>query len=209
MHIAVDSDDVLVDFVGGLLGVIKKEYDVEIPREHITQWDLHPILDPVIGGHAGTPCSQACTGHSFWKLLRDREWLWPTFPAIDGAIGHIARLRAEGHYMELVTSKPVWAEYNMYRWLGKWRPAFHRVTIVGLGDRKVDFTDADVLIDDKPQNCMDFLGAGRKAILFDSPHNKNFDNTSVNLERAIHWRHAYLVVKGMQKDIDGRFPAIP
>lgn len=174
MHIAVDADDVVVDFVGGLLGVVKKEYGVEIFRDEIKEWNLHPILDPVIG-------------HSFWKLLKDRAHLWAGFPAIDGAIGHIGKLRDQGHYMELVTSKPEWAEYNMYKWLGKWRPAFQRVTIVGLEDRKVDFTDAEILIDDKPQNCQGFLDAGRQAILFSSPHNLSFPQAKTGMVRANDW----------------------
>lgn len=175
-HVAVDADDVIVDFIGGLLAVVKKEYGVEIPREAITQWDLHPILDPVIG-------------HSFWKLLKDREWLWAGFPAIDGAIGNLGKLREQGHYLELVTAKPEWAEYNMYKWLGKWRPPFHRVTIVKVkdgdtpADRKVDFTDAEIIIDDKPSNCQDFLDAGRKAILFTSHHNRGY----LGFQRANDW----------------------
>jgi 5'(3')-deoxyribonucleotidase len=159
-HIAVDMDDVVVDFVGGLINSVKTEHDVTITHEQLekTGWDLHPLLDPIIG-------------YSWWTWLRERPWLWANFPAVDGAIGGIERLRRNGHYLELVTSKPRWAEYAVYRWLGKWRPAFQAVTIVGKDDRKVDFTPADILIDDKPSNCQGFLDEGRKALLFSRPHN--------------------------------------
>lgn len=179
MHIAVDADDVVVDFVGGLLKAMKKEYGVEIKREAIVNWDLHPVLDPIIGGPAGK--------RSFWGWLQYREWLWANFEAIDGAVGCIDQLRRAGHYMELVTSKPDWAEHNVWKFLGKWRPAFHRVTIVGLNDIKANLTEADILIDDKPDNCLGFLKAGRQAILFTSPHNKSFPQAKHGLVRANDW----------------------
>ena len=161
-YIAVDMDDVLVDFVGGLVAAVKTEFGVEVTEEQLGKagWDLHPLLDPIIG-------------YSWWSWLRHREWLWANFPAVDGAIGSIERLRHDGHYLELVTSKPTWAEHNVWKWLGKWRPAFNRVTIMDGDTLKVDVTGADVLIDDKPTNCGPFLEQGRRAILFARPHNRS------------------------------------
>lgn len=159
-HYAVDMDDVVVDFVGGLIAAVKTEHGVTITTEELekTGWDLHPLLDPIIG-------------YSWWTWLKRREWLWAGFPAVEGAIGSIERLRQQGHYLELVTSKPAWAEHNVWKWLGKWRPAFQRVTIVDADTCKADATSADLLIDDKPDNCQPFLDQGRRAILFARPHN--------------------------------------
>jgi len=171
-----------VDFVGGLLSVIKTDYGVDIPRSAITEWNLHPVLDPIIG-------------EDFWDLLKRREWLWAGFPPIDGAIGSVWKLRQKGHYMELVTSKPIWASHNMYKWLGRYRPAFQRVTIVDKDDRKVDFTDADVLIDDKPANCEGFIEEGRKAIMFTSHHNMSYQTFLNGMERADDWSDVLGVIE--------------
>ena len=162
-HIAVDLDDVVLDFVGGLRQAVKKEYGVEIPEEAITDFNLKPFLDPIIG-------------RNWWSWMRDRSWLWSQFPAVDGAVGSLDRLRRDGHYLELVTSKPEWAEHNVYRWLGKWRPPFQRVTIVGPDDNKADFTEATVLIDDKAKNVVSFHNSGRDALLFTRPHNQSLDD---------------------------------
>lgn len=188
LHIAVDMDDVLVDFVGGLLAAIKTEYNVEIPEDDITQWDLHPVLDPIIG-------------YSWWTWLKHREWLWANFPAIPGAIGSIDRLRNEGHYLELVTSKPRWAEHNVWKWLGKWRPALNRVTIVTTDQisKKSDFTQASVLIDDKAENCLDFLNNGRNAILFASKQNKGTDLNNDSACYANDWQEVLLGIEEIKK----------
>lgn len=163
MHIAVDLDDVVLDFVGGVIRAVNTEYGTKLRLEDVTNWELKKVLNPIIG-------------RSWWAWLRDREWLWANFDVVPGAIGGIDTLRRQGHYLELVTSKPEWAEHNVWKWLGKWRPAFNRVTIVGPKDRKVTMTDAEILVDDKPSNCAEFVLVGRGAILFDMPHNRGFKN---------------------------------
>ncbi len=161
MHIAVDLDDVCLDFVGGLRGALKKEYGVEIAEEDITDFNLRPFLDPILG-------------QNWWTWMRERDWLWPNFPAVDGAIGSLETLRRQGHYLECVTSKPKWAEAATWKWMGKWRPPFQRVTIVDTKSniRKVDVTDAELLIDDKIENVQGFVDEGRYGVLFDRPHNR-------------------------------------
>jgi 5'(3')-deoxyribonucleotidase len=165
LHIALDLDGVLLDFSGGLCEAIKTEYDVDLMPEDITDWDLHPVLDPIIG-------------YSWWKWLRERDWLWPNFPAVDGAIGAIDRLRRDGHYLEIVTAKPDWATFAVWQWLGKWRPMVHRVTIVNTkGESKAHATNADILIDDKIENCLEWVesrSAG-EAIVFGQPYNTEAD----------------------------------
>lgn len=178
IHIAVDMDDVMVDFVGGLLAAVKKEYGVTITEEQVTDWNLHPLLDPIIG-------------YSWWDWMKKRQWLWANFPAVDGAIGSIDYLRAQGHYMELLTSKPDWARHNVWKWLGKWQADFDRVTIVPVTDSKttkVFATDATLIIDDKPANCEGFLQYARDAILFDRPHNLKFRQDMTDPSKAM--RHA-------------------
>lgn len=189
MHIAVDLDDVVLDFCGGLREAIRKEYNFDVGD--FEKWELRDVLDPVVG-------------RNWWSWLRERDWLWPNFPAIDGAIGGIDALRRDGHYVELVTSKPEWAEYAVWKWLGKWRPPFNAVTIVGPKDRKVDFTDARILIDDKFENCDEFAKAGRTGLLFDRPHNRDAetelgDPSPWTVTRVFAWPSPVHVVRFLQE----------
>jgi 5'(3')-deoxyribonucleotidase len=157
-HVAVDLDDVVLDFLGGVLASVNMERGSSLTREDITEWNLHPILDPILG-------------ENFWDWLERKDWLWANFSAVPGAIGGLEQLRRKGYYLECLTSKPDWAEHNVWKWLGKWRPPFQRVTIVNQ-ESKVRYSDARWLIDDKPRNCIEWMAEGRDAILFDRPHNR-------------------------------------
>lgn len=163
-HVAIDLDDVTVNFWGGIAEAFELEYDVAIPP-------MHPWSDDAVA--FGKHMLFRESGYKdWWGWLRDREWLWARFPAIPGAIGGIARLRASGWYVEAVTSKPQWAEHNVWKWLGHYRPPFHRVTIVDPKQKqeKVDFTEAQVIVDDKLATCESFNRASRGAVLFDRHH---------------------------------------
>lgn len=159
MHVAIDLDDVTVDFCGGLTRSYELEFGVPLADLNaVGSWGLK-LGEP-------TDVLLAAGYRSVWDWLKDREWLWGQFPAVPGAIGGIATLRAQGHYVEAVTSKPKWAEHNVWKWLGRWRPPFNRVTIVNSKQRKVDLTDAGVIVDDKLATCQEFVKAGRAAVWF-------------------------------------------
>jgi len=160
-HIAVDMDDVCLDFVNSVMDTFYREYGV-YPDYDGQSWGKKAVA------FYTHPLFRESGYKSWWEWLKDRDWLWSTFPAVPGAIGGIKRLRESGHYVECVTSKPEWAEFNVWKWLGKWRPAFHRVTIVNSDrkERKVDATEARLIIDDKLETCLEFVAAGRRAIWF-------------------------------------------
>jgi len=178
LHIGVDLDDVVLNFEGGIIHAVETEYDVVVPP--FTEWEMRNVLDPIIG-------------KSWWKWMRERDWLWPNFPAVKGAIGGIAQLRDDGHYLEIITSKPEWAEFSVWKWLGKWRPPVHRVTIVNSETAKIDVTDADVMIDDKPDNLFPFAEDGRVGILF--KQHRYTGKLPVGVYRADTWAEVVSMVR--------------
>ena len=178
--VAVDMDDVMVDFLGGLLDSVYIETGVRIERASITKWDLHPLLDPILG-------------RDFWDWLKDKEWIWAHFPAYPGAVQGLERLRRASHEIEAVTAKPDWAVHNVYKWLGRWRVPVRRVVVVGTKDNKAHNSNARWLIDDKPQNCYDWADTGRPSILFSQPHNERF-GVPIYGYRAKNWQEAVDII---------------
>jgi uncharacterized HAD superfamily protein len=186
MHIAVDLDGVALDFVGGICDSLRKEYGAEIRPEDITEYDLGPVLNPIIG-------------RSWWSWLEQRDWLWALFPAIDGAVGSVDQLRRAGHHLELVTAKPPWAEFAVWKWMGRWRLPVHAVTIVPVQANKAKATTADVLIDDHARNCDEFTRDGRRAVLFSQPYNAR-ELLPPRTHRANGWSHVLDLIPVIEEE---------
>lgn len=192
MHVAVDLDDVTLEFFPGVLHSFYTEYGVN-PQYDAAPWGEYALA------FTKHPMFKESGYKDWWGWLKDREWLWATFPAVPGAIGGIKRLRAAGHYVECVTSKPTWAEHNVWKWLGKWRPPFNRVTIVSNGQSKLHFTPADVIVDDKRATCDEFVAAGRRAVLFDRTASvSGFLGHGSSLYVAYDWEHVLSGIRQME-----------
>jgi len=162
MHIAVDMDDVVVEFFAFIVECINREYGTSVDVRECRDWDDNDVKKLTVFG----------PGKTWWDWLRARDWLWTKCPAVPGAIGGLQALRDDGHYVELLTSKPDWAEWVVWAWLGKWRPAVNRVTIAGSGQVKHELSDAILLVDDGLHNIEPWVATGRSAIKFARPWNE-------------------------------------
>jgi 5'(3')-deoxyribonucleotidase len=177
LHVALDLDDVVLDFVGGVCETVTRDFKVKVTREDITNWNFGQFIDDIIG-------------RPWFEWLEDHAWLWgQKFKPVEGALGGIEKLRRAGHYVEIVTAKPEWAEDATWDWLAKYKPRVHRLTIVPLnGGKKTELTDADVLVDDKWENCLEWVKDGRPSLLFSQPHNASYgDATPDGMTRVKDW----------------------
>lgn len=181
LHVAVDCDDVLVDFWPRVLRCFNTEFGANLAMDEQNDWGDNPIKR---SGHFGP----GKVYPTWWEWWRDRHWLWATCDAIPGAIGGLKAMGERGYTVELVTHKPEWARREMTSWLAKWHPHFDRLTLVSLEDSKAEATDATVLIDDKPQNVTEWVQSStdRSAILFTRPWNLDFEFPA-NVHRADDW----------------------
>lgn len=176
--VCIDADDVTVDFVGLVCAVVSRDFDVQPPvtKEDVTSWNFGQFLDQYIG-------------KDWWEWWESRAVLWGTkAKPIPGALGGIEKLRRDGHRLELLTSKPPWAEQAMYVWLGRYAPQVHQVTMVPLGGDKTKWTQGDILIDDRDKNVTEWVQSrgDRVALLFDAPHNREFaERVESELPRAL------------------------
>lgn len=192
-RIAVDMDDVIVDFGGRVVQTVNKEYGTHLTLDDVTDWNLGKLLDPIIG-------------YDWWQWWESRAWLWATADAIDGAIGGLDKLHQMGYETEIVTATPDWAKAVKMDWLGKWRPNVDRI-VFGKARPPMDklaASDAFLIIDDKPDTVREWLGAGRSAMLFDRPH--NLDATDLDAVRVFGWGHVldnmYEYSTGHRRDVE-------
>lgn len=184
MKLAIDCDDVIVDFWPRVIKCHNKEYGTDFKPEQQLGWDDNPIKTSPFFGEGKMYAD-------WWEWWQAKPSLWATCGALDGALGGLVQLHEMGHYVELVTSKPSWARRDFFEWLHLWQPFFDALTIIeeGSGVTKASVTDADILIDDRPSNVSSWVETGRKAVLFDRPWNgaSDFKYYKGMVQRLTNW----------------------
>lgn len=182
MWYAFDYDDVIIDFASGVCEAVSRDFDCDVSVTDITDWNFGQFLDQYIG-------------QDWWEWMERHAFLWGhKFKPIAGALGGLDRLRRDGHLLEILTAKPLWAESELWYWLGKYAPAVQKVTVVPVRKEgamsKAEASGALVLVDDKPSNCVEWVNSkkARRAVLFDRPHNRLSDaETHSRITRAKNW----------------------
>ena len=172
-HLVIDLDDVCLKFVDTLAETVNESFDTDLTIEDFAQWDLTSVLNPIIG-------------EDWWKWWK-RQNAWAGAPPVRGVKGGLKRLREEGYYLEIVTSKPNWAEAATWEWQGREKLPVHRFTIIDMNTRKVDVSEGGIIIDDKFANVKQFTEAGRLGLLFNRPHNRS-DEPTEGMIRVARWR---------------------
>lgn len=190
LHIAVDLDDVVLDFQQGILDSMYREFGVILLKSDITTWTQGE------GPHAIKDFDWQAYGYKdWWQWLRARDWLWAVFPAVPGAIGALHALRSQGHHIECLTGKPEWAEPQVWRWLGRWRPDFQSVILTNVDQPKHEASQADILVDDRPSNIEGWVASAddRFGILYSQPWNDGVD-LGERTSRAADWHQVLHIV---------------
>lgn len=169
MRIAVDCDDVVFEFWPRVVKCHNKEFGTDYTPESQGGWENNPIkTSPFFG--------EGKMYSDWWEWWQANASLWATCDAYDGALGGLRALHEQGHYVELVTSKPSWARRDFFDQLHKWRPYFDSLIIIDELDpnkpSKADVSTADILIDDREGNCTAWAESGRHALLYDQPWNQ-------------------------------------
>ena len=184
LWIALDLDDVVLDFVAGILETVNRDFGSDLTPDDINDWRFGQFIDEIIG-------------KPWFEWLEEHSWLWAQkFKPVKGAIGGIEKLRRAGHYVEIVTTKPVWAEDATWEWLARYKPRVHRLTLVPMeGKEKHELTDADLLIDDKFENCEAWAADMRPALLYNRPHNLNYRNVPTGVVRVSDWNEILTVIE--------------
>lgn len=182
LHIAVDMDDVLLEFFRSVCHRVNKDFGQTVDYEACSDWDRNPVKDLTCFGD----------GRTWWDWLRDNVDIWASFPCTPDALTSVRRLQEQGHFLELVTSKPEWAEHIVAEWLDRNGFLFDVVTIAPTGVPKHELSNADVLIDDAPHNIRAWVNADprRHGVVFTRPWNSgdSFDDCStLRVQRADNW----------------------
>lgn len=186
MHIALDLDDVLLDY----WTTVKKAFlrDFKSDPGAATDWDKNGVKDwhgwgtpaanvvPVVKDLDGVLAPFVGAVYSdwwdWWEDVGPSEWR--KAPAIAGALDGVANLHEAGHRITIVTSKPEWAQAATLDWLATHEVPHAGVVFARRGESKADLSTADLLVDDRPRNVEEWAATGRPAIMFGQPWNRDY-----------------------------------
>jgi len=140
-----------------------------------------------------------------WDYISERvrpedwRWLWREGVqlglfryghVVAGGIIGLKGLLDAGHKLVVITHRPTEAIPDTLEWLAYQRIPFSEIHILSDKEPKTN-VDAAVLIDDKPENCYQWMAAGRRALLF----NRAWNQSCRSIKRVYGWEDALNVIR--------------
>jgi 5'(3')-deoxyribonucleotidase len=163
--VGVDIDGVLGNQVHGVLQRVKERLGVDLDFEHVVHWDLP------LGGTSFVP--------EIADAMKDPRYVL-NMPVHDGARGML-KVLSEHYSVKLITVRPAESMVLTEQWLARNGLVYDE--LVPAGEALKSRHGADALVDDYPQNLVEFLertaGVG---VLVDQPWNQTGEDLAVWLD---------------------------
>ncbi len=107
MRLGIDLDGVVADFDGCWIGRYNAEFGAALTPDAVCHWDVYPEI------------THFADMARFWKWIRsgDGPGIFRNLVPYDGAIAALRRLRAGGHDIVVLTSRPDWAVSDTFAWI--------------------------------------------------------------------------------------------
>jgi uncharacterized HAD superfamily protein len=136
----------------------------------------------------------------------DMLWLWSEGIKLGlfryghvttGAIVGLRALVEDGHRLVVATHRPVLAVPDTLAWLSYINIPWSGVHILSDGEKKTSIS-ADVLVDDKLENAIEWAMTGREALLYDRPWNQGAKHDPEPYWRVSSWESVVGVVNTLE-----------
>ena len=181
MTILVDMDDVLEQLLDGMIRYINSRYGTKTTLDDIREWELASAFPGLSREQIYSPELDP----DFWKDVKP----------MPGANEALQKLIADGHEIYIVTASlyqtlPEKMDEVLFRYF----PYISWDHVIVTHNKHL--IHGDVLVDDGPHNL---TGGSYRKILFEAPHNRNFDESSIGAKRARTWEEVYELISAMSE----------
>jgi len=165
MRLGIDLDGVVADFNEGWIRLYNQQFGADIPLDAVTSWGAPPRLTHF--KHMG----------EFWDWSSDiegRSLFWHLKPYPD-AIPALEDLDRAGHDIVILTTKPPFAIWDTFEWIGHHRLPTTEVHIL---EEKGE-VPCDIYLDDGPHHMREIPARRPDAIVcrFVRPWNRESPGT--------------------------------
>lgn len=176
LTICCDFDDTLNQLLPAWVAWLNKKHNLDVALDEVTTWYMDRIFPTL-------------TDKEIFEPLNTPEF-WYTVEEKPDAAYYLKKIIEEGHTVYICTAsyyKNLW--YKFDNCLFRLFPFIDHKQIITTYNKQM--VDCDIIIDDALHNIKGkYFG-----ILFDMPHNKEFDDTtSRTIERVYTWEQAYNLV---------------
>lgn len=174
--IGVDLDDVLWDFVGAWIERYNEIVGTNLTKEDIKSWDVTRYIQEGTEG--------------ILNYIPEQYDFWETVEPIRNSYQYLWELMKDGYNIYIITAshysnlrEKMTHFYSLFPFIKE-----DQVVII----HRKQMMDLDVLIDDKPGNLED---ANYLKVLFDRPHNGEYDESKIHAKRVKSWPEIYEYIK--------------
>lgn len=173
--ILFDADDTVENLCDCWIAMLNERYGTSVTLEDVRDWDI-------------TLAFPTLTKEQVFGVLHDDE-LWRRITPIPGSVEVLQKLHQEGHQLYMVTASGYRTCKTKAERLLELFPFLDWEHIIITSHKQM--VRGDILIDDGPHNL---VGGEYFKILFDRPHNRNYDDAANGMLRLHTWEEIDTVI---------------
>lgn len=183
LTILVDFDQTLNNLNEAWVAYLNERHGTTVKTDDIKCWDI-------------TKAFPTLTPYEIFKPLLE-EALWERVIPLPKAYDNICKLKNDGHKVYVVTtSNPVTVPIKLQKVLFKYFPFFTYNDVIITSHKQLII--GDVLVDDAPHNLEGDTTYAK--ILISAPHNRSFDEKTIDATRAEDWDEIYELINNLAKE---------
>ena len=176
LTLLIDADDTIENLCEEWVKYLNEKHGTSVSLTDIKEWDMAKAFPTIPRNEVYEPLFN--------------EDLWKRVTPLPGAVENIKKIIEDGHKVVIVTSS------HPYTVALKWIYVFERYfPFISIHDvifsSQKQLIKGDVMIDDAPHNL---VGGDYFKLLYDAPHNQNFDTESYNIARVYNWKEVYFAI---------------
>lgn len=161
----LDLDEVFCDFVGGAVQAYNVSKEEMWNNQKIGEWSILPALTRTLGREVTQYDFEEkirSRGSKFWKDLKPLPWFHSLLELVESLKVEWYILSAPANNVECYTGKVQWLHKNFGYSFNRFLITEHKYLLAG---------ENRILVDDKPQNVLEFRRNGGSGITFPSGGN--------------------------------------
>ena len=172
LTILCDADDTIQELTVHWIAELNRKYNRNVKKEDVTSWDITRVYPGLNEDEIFAP------------LYKNEFWSKTT--AVDGSGYFLEKLVRDGHKILIVTASNAETFEAKKKKLIEMFPFIKPEQIIRENNKQK--VAGDVLIDDGVHNL---VGGKYAKILFNQPHNAEFEERGYGITRVYSWREIY------------------